>query len=78
MQIYGDYNSWKARLIKIQINKCHGKDYCKPAWEIDQYLQGKYLLFYYNQIRFNAQVYGEESIVSESTTNWYMLTPKSH
>ena len=37
-------------------------------------MKGKYLLLMSNQIRFNPKVFGEESIIAESTVSWYRLS----
>ena len=46
--------------------KCSGEDYCKSEEEIDQFVRDKYLILYMNRVRFNADSFGEESIVKES------------
>ena len=53
LELFGDWNSEKARTIQISLKRCTGEAYCKNDEEIDHFLKGKYLLLLYNQIRFD-------------------------
>ena len=46
--IFGNYNSNSGRMIRIKLNKCANKIYCKPENEIIDFFRGKYLLFINN------------------------------
>ena len=71
LRIYGDYNSYKAQLFNIQFVKCHDKPgFCKSDEEISEFLRNKYILLFYNQVRFDAKYYGSESIIAESRIKW--------
>ena len=55
MRMYGDYNSDKARLINIQLVKCHDGGYfaengitCKSPDQITDFLRNKFFLMLYN------------------------------
>ena len=48
MYISGDYSSASARLMNIQLIKCHGHDYCASDEEIKAFLRDKYLIILYN------------------------------
>ena len=47
--IYGDFNSNSGRMIRIKVNRCVDKSYCKSEKEINDFFGGKYLLFMNNQ-----------------------------
>lgn len=48
--------------------KCHDKgDFCRSQEEINAFLKDKFILLYYNEIRFGGQFDGEEPIVKESS-----------
>ena len=76
LEIYGTFSSKKAKLFRVYLNRCHGRDYCRSREEIDEYLTGKYLLMLTNQIRFDSSKYSEESIVQESRVDWIRVTPR--
>ena len=59
MKIYGDYNSNRARQIQVRLEKCHDQAYCKSDEVIDRFLEDKYILLLTNQIRYDAQEYGD-------------------
>ena len=72
MYIHGSYNSDKARLMNMQLMRCSEEDEtelgikCKSPEEINKFMKNKFLYFLYNQRRFDAENYGEESVVPES------------
>ena len=77
MQIYGDYNSNKARIINIQLEICNDGGYfaeksitCKSPAEITQFLRNKYFVMLYNEKRFDSAVFTNKSIVDESKLLW--------
>ena len=55
MNIYGDFNSEEARLIDVQLIRCHDQDYCKSDEEIMQWMKNKWLLLLSNRIRFDPE-----------------------
>ena len=74
IEIYGDWNSEKARSIYLTLYRCQGHDYCKTDEQITQFLKGKYLLLLHNQIRFDPELYGIESIIRESRIKWISIS----
>ena len=55
MRIYGNFNSFKARIINMQLIRCHDGGYfaengitCKSDAEITQFLRNKYFIMLYN------------------------------
>ena len=53
--ISGSFDTSKARNIRIRLNRCRSedKDYCKTDDEITDFVRGKYMMIYKNQIRFD-------------------------
>ena len=47
-KLYGDYNSAKGRIIRVNINRCHDKPICKSDDEITNFFKGKYYMFVHN------------------------------
>ena len=57
----------------MQLRRCNNStsEYvCKTDKEIDDFMNGKYLLLLNNQIRFDSLLYGRESIIKESIITW--------
>ena len=52
--------------MAINYRKCEGRSDCASEQEILQWLRNKYIVILYNQIRFDAGQFFEESAVSES------------
>jgi len=77
MFVYGNYDSYKARLLSLQLVKCHDKDYCKSPEEITSFFRRKYFYTLSNSIRFDAQYYGEQSIIKESTTKYSIINTQA-
>lgn len=78
MKIWGDYTSNNARQLRIRLQRCIGKDYCKPLEAINAFLRDKYLLMLHNEIRFDATQYYAESIIAESRTHWFQIKAHGH
>ena len=76
MELYGDWNSEKARKISVILEKCTGEMHCKSEEEIDEFMRGKYLLLLNNQIRFDSKEYHEDSIKLESRIRWITISTK--
>ena len=73
MHIRGNYQSPEARLIEVQLKKCHNRTDCKSPEEIRQFLRNKFILFHYNQIRFDHSVKGNDAIIKESRIDWQLI-----
>ena len=52
--IQGNFYSDHASIIRVQLNRCSGEDYCKSEKEITQFMKNKYLIVYLNKVRFQA------------------------
>ena len=50
----GNFNTVNASNIRVWLNRCRGKDYCKTDKEINEFIRGKFLLVYVNEIRFDS------------------------
>ena len=51
--IFGNYNSMKARLLDVQLQKCQGEKYCKSEEEINTFLRNKFIIMLNNLKRFD-------------------------
>ena len=74
--ISGNFNTVNASQIRVHLNRCQGKDFCKSDEEITEFIRGKYLIVYVNEIRFDSQHFGEESIITESRIDWIRISTK--
>ena len=74
LEIYGSYDSKKGKRLQVYLNKCLGKDYCRSDEEIQQFFRYKFLLLLKNQIRFDSEKIGSESITLESRADWNRVT----
>ena len=72
--ISGNFNTVNASQIRVKLNKCQGKDYCKSEEEINEFFRGKYIISFVNEIRFDSQFYGKESIIKESRMDWIRVS----
>ena len=56
----------------MQLIKCKGGEEagCASDEEIIKFMRNKFILLYYNQIRFNSFLYGKEAITPEAQLNW--------
>ena len=69
----GNFNSEKASVIRVRLNKCLDKPYCKSEEEIVEFFKGKYLLLYVEEVRFKSSFFGEDSIVREGRLEWLRI-----
>ena len=46
--VSGNFNTKKASLIRVRLNKCRNKAYCKSDADITKFVKGKFLLVYMN------------------------------
>ena len=65
-EIWGTTNSPIGQSIVIDIVKCTGHDYCKSDTQIKDHFARKTVYMLTNQIRFDFQRYGHDSIHKES------------
>ena len=73
MRINGDWNSAAARLLDIQLVKCHGHSYCQTDEEITNFLRDKFLLLFHNKIKFDVNKRGSDAFVAESKLEWIIV-----
>lgn len=70
LHIFGDYNTQSAKLFNIQFIKCHDRPDCKKEDEIIQFLRNKFIATVYNEITFNANERGAQSLNRASRLVW--------
>ena len=58
----------------ISVERCHGRDDCRPDAEIDDFFRGKYLVVIHNQRKFDHDNFEEESIITESILTWISIS----
>ena len=75
MYIHGDYDSYNARMLNIQLVKCKGgaEAGCKSNEEILKFFRNKFIVLYSNQIRFDSTKYGPDAIIKEAKTSWLAI-----
>ena len=61
IEIQGDYNSVKARHLKLMFEKCDPTERttCKSELEISEWMRRKYIVILENQARFDNSAYIE-------------------
>ena len=71
--IKGNYNSAKAIQFTLRVEVCdrEKRDTCKDEETIKEWLSSKYVIVLSNQMIFNDDKYGEESITKSSRLDWY-------
>ena len=52
--ISGNFNTINTSNIMVLLVRCQGKDYCKSDEEITEFVRGKFLIVYVNEIRFES------------------------
>ena len=72
--IWGDYNSDKAQQINVKFKMCEGHSYCEKKEDIQKWLQRKFIILVYNQIRFNPEGYSEDTQISESRVSYIPIS----
>ena len=72
--IFGSYDNDIGRMIEFQLQRCMGEDYCYEQEQITDYFKGKFIGLLTNRIRFDANFFGEESIIPESTLIWLPIS----
>ena len=68
MWVRGSFDSESARLISIRLNRCVESETqkCKSDEEITQFFRNKFLVFLYNERRFDSNYFEYDSIVSQA------------
>ena len=78
--IWGDYNSAKAQQISVKFEMCDDTKErfkgvtCKEKEEIQKWLQRKFIILLYNQMRFDPKGFHEAAIISESRINYIPIS----
>ena len=74
--MYGDYNSDYARLIQVRLNRCVNGNgiVCAEDDTIRDYLRSTMMGTLANNIRFDPEYFGAESIVRESRFFWNSIS----
>ena len=73
MLISGDFDSDYGRVLHMNLIKCQGQDYCASDEEIKSFLKSKFLTVLHNEIIFDANSFGEDSIIAQSTLKYYRI-----
>ena len=84
IKLQGDYNSDKASLFKITMQRCDPQarrpeeKLCKPEDEITEWIKRKFIVVLTNQQRFDIEEIGSEAtIISESRLTWFPIASQS-
>ena len=68
LELYGGAKSGaKYQYITVDLVQCMGDDFCKSDDEIKKYFHVMQMLLLSNNIRFDQQKYGQDSIIMESS-----------
>ena len=59
--------------MNVQLKKCHDRPDCKSDEEILKFFRNKFLLLFYNRVRFDQRYYGAESITFETRFHWLRI-----
>ena len=77
IEIQGDYNSYKGRVLKFVFEKCSNQTIeegvCKTDQEITRFLRRKFITTLQNQVRFDTMKYDDTRLVKESVFCWYPI-----
>ena len=68
----GDLSSARSSLLEVKITRCDSseEENCKSDEITHKFFEGKYIAILTNQIRFDSNQYGEDSIIRESRLDW--------
>ena len=79
--MYGNYDSQVGSTLVLSLVRCQDKAdqgfECKAEREIDEYLNGQYLIVVENTQKFQKLYYNEESIVNQSSISWIDIHKES-
>ena len=53
---------------------CEGHDYCRKREEIIEWIQGKYIVLLFNQVRFEQEEFGAETFVQEARIKYIPIS----
>ena len=73
IDVYGNYDSTKAKILEVEIMPCKGRSTCKSKEEIDEWINGKYLILIENIDSFYSDIYGNRRVQSFSRFKWVPL-----
>ena len=61
--------------MNIQLLKCKGgtANGCKSDEEINEFFRNKFIFFAFNEIRFDSDKFGIESLVPETRVAWLRI-----
>ena len=77
--IYGDYNSASAQQISMRFNFCDDskRDDCFTEEETKEWLQNKYMILLYRQIRFDPNSFYEDTKIKETRIHYIPISTQS-
>ena len=77
MYIYGDYNSATVSMLNIQLVRCNKENNpeieCKSEEEITKFFRDKFIIVLTNEVRFDSNFYGKDSIIRMATLKWIQI-----
>ena len=70
----GNYDTKRGKNFAIHVNRCIGKPNCKQPHEIDEWLEGKYLLVVENNWKFKQdEIHPERRVQKFAQMKWHPL-----
>ena len=78
MDLHGDFDSEKGKILQIVYEKCNNetispKGTCHSSENITDFLRGRYIIIYQNQVRFQTREFDSERIVTEGKIVWFPI-----
>lgn len=73
-KVGGSYDGNLFQAIYIQLHRCSDKEYCMDDGAITEYFKRSALLLLHNQIRFDASIFGRDSITRQSDVSWVPIS----
>ena len=70
LRLYGSFNGARTRRLTLNVLTCSGHDYCLDHNLAKNRLKGNYIALITNRIRFDSNLYGADSILTESKIDW--------
>ena len=74
--MYGEYDSAKAKMVYIMFERCVGYTYCASEAEIDEWIENKYIVTLTNEMYFDKERTGLDSIQKQSRIVWNTMSPQ--
>ena len=62
LEIFGDFNAPSGKTVGVLIQKCTGHEYCASEEQIEDYMQGKFLIVQVNEVLFNPAIKGNKAV----------------